>query len=127
MIKVPEGDFFEMSTSVIVEQKFFGLVELDMDGTVLYSRIESDGAGLFPATKITGRNFYSEVAPFRNVEEFKECFDSFTRGAQQAKSILFTCQYEGGPVQVKVLLARVREQSEHDVTKSVLVHIRKAQ
>jgi hypothetical protein len=115
-----------MSAFVIVEQKFFGLVELGTDGTVLYSRIESDDR-LFPATNITGRNFYSEVAPFHNVEEFHECLVSFLRSPQQANSFLFDCQYEDGPVQVKVLLARVRERSEENVTKSMLVHIRKAQ
>jgi hypothetical protein len=116
-----------MSASVIVEQKFFGLVELGTDGTVLYSRIESDGTRLFPATSITGRNFCGEVVPFRNVGEFQKCLDDFTRSSQQAHSFHFTCQYEDGPVRVKVLLARVRERSADDVTKSVLVHIRKAQ
>jgi hypothetical protein len=117
-----------MSASVIVEQKFFGLVELGTDGIVLYSRIEGDdGDRHFPATSSTGRNFYGEVLPFRNVDEFQNCLDSFIRGPHQANSFLFTCQYEDGPVHVKVLLARVHERSEHDVTKSILVHIRKAQ
>jgi len=116
-----------MSVSVIVEQKFFGLAELGMDGTVLYSRMESDGDRLLPAANITGRNFYSEVATFRNVGEFQKCLGDFTRSSQQAHSFHFTCQYEDGPVRVKVLLARVRERSVDDVTKSVLVHIRKAQ
>jgi hypothetical protein len=116
-----------MSASVMVEQKFFGLVELGADGTVLYSRIEGDDDRHFPTPSITGRNFYSEVLPFRNVEEFHNCLNSFIRGSQQAKSFLFACQYEDGPVQVKVLLARVHERSEQDVTKSMLVHIRKAQ
>ncbi|HEX8145475.1 MAG TPA: hypothetical protein VF553_23100 [Pyrinomonadaceae bacterium] len=116
-----------MSASVIVNQKFFGLVELGADGTVLYSRIEGDSDRPCPAPNITGRNFFSEIAPFQNVEEFKKCLDSFCRSSQQANSIPFTCLYEDGPVRVKVLLARVRERSEHDVTKSILVHIRKAQ
>lgn len=116
-----------MSASVIVGQKFFGLVELGADGTVLYSRLEKDDDHHFPVINSTGRNFYSEVLPFRNVEEFQNRLDGFIRGPQQANSFLFTCQYEDGPVQVKVLLARVRERSEDDVTKSILVHIRKAQ
>src|SRR4051812_16254811 len=116
-----------MNGSVSVNQKFFGLVELGTDGTVLYSRIERDGDGHQASTSITGRNFFSEVAPFRNVEEFHQCLESFSRSSQQANSIPFTCQYEDGPVLVKVLLARVRERSAHDVTKSILVHIRKAQ
>src|SRR5215210_8665715 len=112
-----------MSASVIVNQKFFGLVELGADGTVLYSRIERDGDGHHHAANVTGRNFFSEVAPFQNIEEFRKCLDSFSRSSQQANSIPFTCQYEDGPVRVKVLLARVRERSARDVTKSILVHI----
>jgi hypothetical protein len=116
-----------MSASVIVDQKFFGLFELGADGTILYSRIERDDDYHYPAPSITGRNFFKEVAPFRNLEEFRKCLDSFTRSSQRSNSILFTCQYEDGPVRVKVLLARVRERAANDVTKSILVHIRKAQ
>jgi len=115
-----------MTASVIAAQKFFGLVELGSDGTVLYSRIERDDRH-YPTANITGRNFFNEVAPFLNVAEFQTCLDSFTRSSQQANSILFTCQYEDGPMQVKILMARVRERAADDVTKSVLVHIRKAQ
>lgn len=32
-----------MSASIIANQKFFGLVELDASGLVLYSRLEKDG------------------------------------------------------------------------------------
>jgi hypothetical protein len=116
-----------MSASVIVSQKFFGLLELGTDGIVLYSRAESEGRVRCSAADIAGRNFFNEVAPFRNVGEFRERLDDFRRSSRQANSIHFTCQYEDGPLRVKVLLARVRERSEHDVTKSVLVHIRKAQ
>lgn len=112
---------------VIASQKFFGLIELDADGMVLYSRMESDAEWHHPAHNITGRNFYSEVAPFRNVEEFHLCLDNFSRSSQATNTIPFTCQYEDGPVLVKVLLARVRERSEHDLKKSILVHIRKIQ
>ena len=119
--------FPKMSAPVIASQKFFGLLELDADGTVLYSRIERDADWQQLAPNITGRNFYSDVAPFQNVEEFHECLDNFSRSSQAANTIPFTCQYKDGPMQVRVLLARVRERSEHDVTKSILIHIRKIQ
>ena len=116
-----------MGASTLANQKFFGLLELDASGQVLYSRIERDGRAEGPAVDITGRNFFSEVAPFKNVGEFQRCLDSFSKSSQQANSIHFTCQYEDGPQNVKVLLARIRERSEHDRTKALLVHIRKAQ
>ena len=109
-------------------RKLFGLVELDAAGTVLYTRFEADGAT--PAGGVPdymGRNFYTEVAPFRNVAEFKDMLDNFSRGSQPAHSTDFTCDYEDGPVFVRVLLARIRERFQADTTKSILVHIRRAQ
>ena len=112
--------------------KFFGLVELSADGTVLYSRAEPDGApghggGGAAGADFTGRNFYTEVAPFKNVGEFRESVEGFSRGTLPAHSMDFTCQYDDGPLPVLMLLARIRERSESEVTKSVLVHIRRPQ
>ena len=109
-------------------RKLFGLVELNAAGTVLYTRFEPDGAPqLGRAPDYTGLNFYTEVAPFRNVAEFRHQLDSFSRGSQPAHTLDFTCDYEDGPVNVRVLLARIRERSQADVTGSILVHIRRAQ
>jgi hypothetical protein len=107
-------------------QKLYGLIELDEAGTVLYARFEGDGAAAFAARDVTGRNFYTEVAPFTNVGEFRRLLESFSKGSQPAHSTDFTCEYADGPLPVRVLLARIRERSERDATKSVLVHIRGA-
>jgi hypothetical protein len=108
--------------------RLYGLVELDAAGTVLYSRFEPHGTpSNGRAPDCAGLNFYTQVAPFKNVAEFKNRLDGFIRGSQPAHSIDFTCDYEGGPVLVRVLFARIRECSETDVVKSVLVHIRRAQ
>jgi photoactive yellow protein len=114
-----------MGMATQINHKFFGLLELDEAGKVLYSRVEREGGAGSSPSDVTGRNFYTEVAPFRNVGEFQHRLDSFSRGSQQADSIHFTCDYEDGPLAVKILLARIRERSEHAVTKSILVHIRK--
>ncbi|MBV9925819.1 MAG: hypothetical protein JOZ96_12445 [Acidobacteria bacterium] len=102
--------------------KLFGLVELDSAGTVLYARFEGEGV-----SNCAGLNFYTEVATFRNVGKFKDHLESFNRGSQPAQSLHFTCDYEDGPVGVRVLLARMRGRADADVTKSILVHIRRAQ
>jgi len=112
---------------VFAGRKFYGLLELDAAGTVLYSRAEPDGAPPGdPPPDLTGRNFYTEVAPFSNVEEFRHQLDLFRRGQQPASSFDFTCEYEDGPLTVRVLLARIRERAEQETTKSILAHIRKA-
>lgn len=103
--------------------KLYGLVELDAAGTVLYTRFEADGA----PRDCAGLNFYTEVAPFRNVVEFRQMLDDFRRGSQPAHSTDFNCDYEDGPVHVRVLFARIRERSRTDSTGSILVHIRSPQ
>jgi hypothetical protein len=107
-------------------QKLYGLVELDSAGTVLYSRFEGDDAAAFTARDATGRNFYTEVAPFLNAGEFRQRLETFRRGTHPAETMDFTCVYEDGPLPVRILLARIRERSEQDTTKSILVHIRRA-
>lgn len=111
-----------MSASVTTKQKFFGLVELDTHGRVLYSRYEANWGRNY-IDDVTGRDFFSEVAPFLNVKEFQQCVESFNRSCKQADSIAFTCEYEDGPVPVKILIARVSEESSRDVTKSILIHV----
>lgn len=113
--------------SMIVRQKLYGLLELDSSGTVLYSRIERDGDSGGTEPDITGRNFFTEVAPFKNIKEFQRCIDSFRRSMSPADSLTFTCQFDDDSVPVRVLLARIGERSESERTKSILVHIRKMQ
>lgn len=108
-------------------RKLLGLVEIDHAGTVLYTRFEGEDAPSYAARDFSGLNFYTELAPFRNVGEFRERLDAFRRGTQPADSIDFTCDYEDGPLAVRVLLARIRERSERDTTRSILVHIRRPQ
>jgi hypothetical protein len=112
----------------LLTRKLFGLVELDSAGTVLYACFEPDDDQRFDsALDYIGLNFYTEVAPFRNVAEFKRRLDDFSRGSQPTHSMDFTCDYGDGPLPVRVLFTRIRERSQAEVTKSILVHIRSAQ
>lgn len=114
-----------MSVSPSPDQKLFGLFELDPSGTVLYSRIEPEAKSDGTTFDFSGRNFYEEVAPFENVEEFRRRVNQFTSGASPADNFNFNCLYGDSTQPVRVLLARVRERTSNDRTKSVLVHIRK--
>jgi hypothetical protein len=116
-----------VSASLLTEDELCGLFELDDDGTVLYSRMEPCGEPCGePCADVAGHNFYDEVAPFENVEEFRLLVTQFARGADPADSFSFDCRYGSSAQPVKVLLARIRERAYHGRTKSVLVHIRKA-
>ncbi len=114
------------SSMTTATPRLYGLFELDPAGTVLYSRLEPEGAPEGHGPDVTGRNFYEEVAPFGNVEEFRRRVVQFTQGGSPADSFRFDCQYDDSALPVRVLLARIRERSSNDRTKSVLVHIRKS-
>jgi hypothetical protein len=72
-----------------------------------------------------GRNFYSEVAGFENVEEFRQCVAEFTRSDTAADSFEFECRYGDFAQRIKVLLARIRESANRNNTKSVLVYLKR--
>jgi photoactive yellow protein len=117
-----------LSRVILQQQKLFGLLELDAAGTVLYSRLEGNATGNLncAVAEVEGRNFFSEVASFLNVEEFHQRLETFSQSSEQANSFEFNCDYEDGAVQVRVLLARVRERSNNCETNSLLMHIKKA-
>ena len=109
-----------MSALILTAPELLGLFELDDAGKVLYYRMDSAGT----SPDMTGHNFYDEVAPFENVEQFRQCVTDFTRGAKAADSFDFDCHYDGSDNPVRVLLARICERVNLNNTKSVLVHIR---
>ena len=110
-----------MSVALLTAQQLLGLFELDALGKVLYYRMDS----VDTSPDMTGHNFYDEVAPFENVEEFRRCVTDFTQGAKAADSFDFDCHYGGSDHPVRVLLARIYERLNRNNTKSVLLHIRR--
>ena len=114
-----------MSASPRTRPELFGLFEIDPAGTVLYSRVEPDGEAGGKPPDVSGRDFFAEVAPFENAEELRQRIDGFTRSGGHADNFHFDCRFGGDSLAVKVLLARIRERTNGDRTKSVLVHIRK--
>ena len=112
-----------MSSLIPGPQKLFGLLELDLQGRVIFSKLEGEEK-LATAADLVGRNFFSEVATFLNVAEFRQRFETFDSNPEPSSSFMFNCAYEDGAVPVKVLLARLREDTGYPG--SVLVYIKKA-
>ena len=113
-----------MSMSLLTAQELVGLFELDGTGKVLYHRRDSDGEPAALSLDMAGHNFYDEVVPFKNIEEFRHCVTEFTLGEKPADSFDFDCHYQDFNNPVRVLLARICERLNRNNTKSVLVHIR---
>jgi len=114
-----------MSADIMSRPALLGMFELDAAGTVLYSRADADGPADGPAPDLTGRNFFEEAADFSNAAELRRRVNLFRAGGAQADSFDFTCEYDDGPVPVRILLARIRERTDHNNTSSVLIHVRR--
>ena len=112
-----------MSSLILATQRLFGLLELDPRGTVIFSKLEGEEK-LAGTVDVVGRNFFSEVATFLNVAEFRQRFEAFGSNPEPSSSFIFSCAYEDGAVPVKVLLARLKEHTGYPG--SVLVYIKKA-
>jgi photoactive yellow protein len=82
----------------------FGVIQVDRDGIVLaYNAIEARLADLDPA-KVIGKNFFTEVAPCTNVEEFGQRFrDGIARGKLH-DTFPFRFTFSKGPLHVMVTL-----------------------
>jgi len=115
-----------MNVAESTEMDLFGLFELDPAGTVLYHRSDPVADQLTESAKLAGRNFYDDLAPFENTDEFRRCVTQFTSSAKFADSFNFDCWVDGNGQPVRVLLARIREAANPKNTKSILVHIRRA-
>ena len=111
-----------MSNPNPMRPQLLGLVELDLAGNVLYAKLEKEEG----RCDLGGLNFFSDVAPFKNVAEFRRRLESFANGLEPVKSFSFICDFDDGVVAVKVLVARIRERTDHNRIKSLLVHIRPA-
>lgn len=105
--------------------QIFGLFELNLMGTVLYSKVDQNNSSVNLPLDLTGMNFFDEVAPFSNVEELRRRFRYFARGKDSAEKFIFTCQAEAQPLEVKVMLTQISEREFDETEKMIIVDIRK--
>jgi hypothetical protein len=113
-------------STISLGESFFGLLELDAAGKVLYYRREQGGHDGGPAPEMTGLNFFTDFASMGKVEAFREQFHNFSAGDEPARSFNLTLRSERAALRVRVLLGRIRKRSDRGSTKSILVHIREA-
>jgi photoactive yellow protein len=102
-----------------------GLLELDANGTVLYYKPDRDNASVCSAADVIGRNLFTDVAPIAEDKEFQERIKTFRRRHAPADSFHFTFGSGQSYLAVKVLLARIHEQSVLGNTESILIHMRR--
>jgi hypothetical protein len=100
-----------------------GFFELDGAGTVLYFKPDRGDA---PEVQVVGRNFYRDIEAVCRSRDFQEKVKGFGRGRQPADQFTHTFDPDHGGLRVKVLLARIHEQTPEGGADSVFVHIKQA-
>ncbi len=85
----------------------FGALELDARGTVLaFNHPEEDFSG-YARCDVIGRNFFKEIAPCADVQEFHGRFNDFLRGSELAERFHFTYGFPDKDVEVLITFLRV--------------------
>ena len=113
-----------MDSKTLIDHLPFGLIELDEAGTVIYYKAKNDGVSTDSETEIVGRNFFTDIRPIAEAREFQDHIKSFKQGHAPAVNFNFTFGSEHAWLPVRVLLARINEQSELGGVESILVHIK---
>ena len=107
-----------------VQPELFGLFELSDEGTVLYSRCAA-ARSTERLSENVGRNFFDDVAPFENTDEFRRHLNRFIQSDFPSESFDFTCQINNQNIPAKVMLVRIIERSSDERAKTTIVDIRK--
>src|SRR4030095_3685599 len=110
------------TTASAEKAKLLGLFELDANGKILYSSVESGDGTLIRDPSLDGTNFFTDLAQFTNTTDFQRRFDFFRLADMRSLAFPFDCQYADGPFQVKVLIARLLAETEY----SFLLHLQRA-
>lgn len=108
-----------------VPAKIFGLFELDLFGTVLYSRIDASNSSVNLPRDLIGLNFFDEIAPFGKTEELRRRFRYFAKGSDSAEKFTFTDFSGETSSEVKVMLTQISEREYNGSEKFIIVDIRK--
>ncbi len=89
-------------SSTEIDKLAFGAVELDRNGRILrYNAAEGEITGRDPKA-VTGRNFFTEVAPCTNTPGFKGVFDKGVAAGNLNTMIEYTFDHNMKPTKVKV-------------------------
>ena len=119
--KISAESLFEKIDSLTPEEVDmlpFGAIELNTDGTILkYNDFESAFAGVSKTSAI-GKNFFTQVAPCTNVQEFHGRFKNGVAAQELHETFRYHFAFKHNPCNVTITLLY------SDVTRTVWVFVR---
>lgn len=108
-----------------MQNTLFGLFELSEDGTILYSRLSSDGHSCGIKQSLIGRDFFDEIYHFQNAEDIRKHFSAFLKSNNSSENFTLLCNFGEGLQPIKVMFVRISENTFNKQSKSIIVEIRK--
>ncbi len=115
-----------MSHSRLIHPELFGLYELALDGTVLFYKANAGNDSPTMSAGLVGRNFFTEIANFENVAEFRRRFENFIEGRQSVDNFTVKDSRCESQKHLRVMLVRLGEAGCDGRKKFVLADIRQA-
>ncbi len=115
-----------MSHFRLIHPELFGLYELALDGTVLFYKASAGNESPTMSKSLVGRNFFTEIANFENVEEFRRRFENFVEGRQTVDNFTVKGSRSKNQELLRVMFVRLGKASHDGQKKFVLADIRQA-
>jgi photoactive yellow protein len=107
----------ESYTGEELDQLPFGAIKLDHDGLILkYNQYESRLSGRSPE-EVIGKNFFTEIAPCTNIQEFAGRFKDGVSKGQLNATFKYRFTFPKNPVDVEITMFS----GSHDNTGWILV------
>lgn len=99
------------------------VVELNDDGTIIYSRPNPFIAGQSD-TSLEGHNFFEEGVVFEDIAKCRKHFDSFVKSRKASESFIWRSSSMAGGIDRKVMLTRAFQTGYCTPTGVIMMEIR---
>jgi photoactive yellow protein len=88
----------------------YGVIKLDAAGIVLSLNRAEEKLSQIERQRTVGRNFFTEIAPCANVQDFQGRFKNFLNSTEPLEEFGFTYPFASGAVRVHLLFVRVNNE-----------------
>lgn len=103
------GEKLRHATEDQLDNAPFGIIQVDDEGTIkFFNQYESELSGMDPE-EVTGRNFFTQVAPCTNNRLFRGRFKKGVRRGELDETFSYTYTYQMRPTLVDIFLYRDEE------------------
>ena len=111
-------------TSLPVVEKTIWVLELEEDGTILYSRPHIIEFCDKAAAASEGLNFFEDIADLTDNAKCRQNFQSFVHARKAAESFNWELERPTGPVNVRVIMTRTFQTGYNSSKGAVMIEMR---